>query len=170
MIWNQVKVPRHNLNTFCLEIVCKYMYFFKVKILFSTDGSTVQLQTGMCRFTKSHTKITYYFILWSDTEIGKILCIKTWILQKKTVWPKSIKTKLWQPESLVNRYVFPFVMFMISTYCDSMNSWLIVVVFLLWKIQDYSAMMSGNQKGIPLKVPSIPIKVLSPNTTQVCLF
>ena len=116
MIWNQVKVPRHNLNTFCLEIVCKYMYFFKVKILFSTDGSTVQLQTGMCRFTKSHTKITYYFILWSDTEIGKILCIKTWILQKKTVWPKSIKTKLWQPESLVNRYVFPFVMFMISMY------------------------------------------------------
>ena len=129
IIWNQVKVPRHNLNTFCLEIVCKYMYFFKVKILFSTDGSTVQLQTGMCRFTKSHTKITYYFILWSDTEIGKLLCIKTWILQKKTVWPKSIKTKLWQPESLVNRYVFPFVMFMISTYCDSMNSWLIVVFF-----------------------------------------
>ena len=37
------------------------------------------------------------------------------------------------------------------------------------KIQDYSAMMSGNQKGIPLKVPTIPIKVLSPNTTQVCL-
>ena len=30
-------------------------------------------------------------------------------------------------------------------------------------------MMSGNQKGIPLKVPSIPIKVLSPNATQVCL-
>ena len=132
MVWNQVKVPRHNLNIFCLEIVCKYMYFFKVKILFSTDGSIVQLQTGMCRFTKwNHicTKITYYFILWSDTEIGKILWIKTWILQKKTVWPKSIKTKLWQLESLVNRYVFPFVMFMISTYCDSMNSWLIVVFF-----------------------------------------
>ena len=129
MIWNQVKVPRHNLNTFSLEIVCKYMYFFKVKILFSTDGSTVQLQTGMCWFTQSHTKITYYFILWFDTEIGKILYIKTWMLQKKTVWPKSIKTKLWQLESLVNRYVFPFVMFMISTYCDSMNSWLIVVFF-----------------------------------------
>ena len=76
---------------------------------------------------KSHIKITYYFILWSDTAIGKILYIKTWMLQKKTVWPKSIKTKLWQLESLVNRYVFSFVMFMISTYCDSMNSWLIVV-------------------------------------------
>ena len=76
---------------------------------------------------KSHIKITYYFILWSDIAIGKILYIKTWMLQKKTVWPKSIKTKLWQLESLVNRYVFPFVMFMISTYYDSMNSWLIVV-------------------------------------------
>ena len=173
MIWNQVKVPRHNLNTFCLEIVCKYMYFFKVKILFSTDGSTVQLQTRHVQIyqMKSHTKIKNYFILWSDTEIGKILWIKTWILQKKTVWPKSIKTKLWQLESLVNRYVFSFVMFMISTYILWFYECMIncCCFFLFWKIQDYSAMMSGNQKGIPLKVPSIPIKVLSPNTTQVCL-
>ena len=28
-------------------------------------------------------------------------------------------------------------------------------------------MMSGSQKGIPLKVPTIPIKVVTPNATQV---
>ena len=28
-------------------------------------------------------------------------------------------------------------------------------------------MMSGSQKGIPLKVPTIPIKVVTPNAAQV---
>ena len=59
-----------------------------------------------------------------------------------------------------DKYLLWFYEFLINCCC----------FFLFWKIQDYSAMMSGNQKGIPLKVPSIPIKVLSPNTTQVCLF
>ena len=28
-------------------------------------------------------------------------------------------------------------------------------------------MMSGSQKGLPLKVPTIPIKVVTPNASQV---
>ena len=67
MIWKQVKVPRHNLNTFCLEIVCKYMYFFKVKILFSTDGSTVQLNTDrhvqIYQITYQNN-ILFYLMIW----------------------------------------------------------------------------------------------------------
>ena len=67
MVWNQVKVPRHNLNTFCLEIVCKYMYFFKVKILYSTDGSTVQLLTDrhvqIYQITHQNN-ILFYLMIW----------------------------------------------------------------------------------------------------------
>ena len=128
-IWSEIKL--RSLDTIWTHFVSKFFantcIFSKLKSYLVLTGAqcNCRRQTGMCRFTKSHTKITYYFILWFDTEIGKILCIKTWMLQKKIVWPKSIKTKLWQPEYLVNRYVFPFVMFMISTYCDSMDSWLI---------------------------------------------
>ena len=46
---------------------------------------------------------------------------------------------------------------------------LLIHDYCLWKLQDYSAMMSGTQKGLPLKVPTIPIKVLTPNTAQVYL-
>ena len=53
----------------------------------------------------------------------------------------------------------------------SKKSWFqhIFRILINFKFQDISAMMSGAQKGLPIKVPTVPIKVVTSNTTQVNL-
>ena len=125
-IWTEIKL--RSLDTIWTHFVSK---LFANTCIFSKLKSYLVLTGAQCNYRqacadlpmKSHTKITYYFILWFDTEIGKILWIKTWILQKKTVWPKSIKTKLWQLESLVNRYVF-FICYVHDKYLHIVILWI----------------------------------------------
>ena len=40
---------------------------------------------------------------------------------------------------------------------------------IFFVLQTLSNMMSGTQKGLPIKVPTIPIKVVTTNGTPVCI-